>query len=76
MNRKLRPRIGVLAQINKMLEEVEHAMHSREKMEVTALFSFLSVLYTLFHWWLTEVVNVDDDLVTRWHNRGASSGST
>ena len=75
INRFVRPNIVTLSTINKMLEEVEHAMVAREKLEITALVTVLTGLYSVLQWLLTEVFEVDTDLAARWHATVHGSGS-
>ena len=67
IHRYIRPNIVTLSTVNKMLEEVEHAMAAREKLEITALVTALTGLYAVLTWLFTEVFDIDDDLAARWH---------
>eukprot|EP01043_Picozoa_sp_COSAG02_P072611 COSAG02_NODE_13758_length_1353_cov_1.669059_2_plen_112_part_00 len=55
INRHIRPSILTLSIINKLLEEVAHETAKQEKLEVTLILSFLTGLYTLVHWFFTEL---------------------
>ena len=74
IHRFVRPNIVTLSTVNKMLEEVEHAMAAREKLEITVLVTLLTAVYSALTWLFTEVFQFDDDLAARWHSSLHGSG--
>eukprot|EP01045_Picozoa_sp_COSAG04_P000262 COSAG04_NODE_5_length_50521_cov_24.772639_39_plen_168_part_00 len=72
INKNIRPSILTLSIINKLLGEVEHETAKKEKLEVTLILSFLTGLYTLVHWFFTELWDIDDQWEADWHNNTAA----
>ena len=68
INRFVRPNIVTLSTVNKMLEEVELAAASRNKFEITLLLWSMTAVGMLVSWLLTEVWDVDQDLVQHIHH--------
>ena len=76
INRFVRPNIVTLSTINKMLEEVELAAASRNKFEISLLVWSMTAVATLVSWLLTEVWDVDQDLVQHIHHYWVGNNAT
>eukprot|EP01046_Picozoa_sp_COSAG06_P021822 COSAG06_NODE_1658_length_8784_cov_4.452850_5_plen_135_part_00 len=74
INRFVRPNIVTLSTINKMLEEVELAAATRDKLEITLLLWSMTAIFTLVSWLLTDVWDVDEDLVQHIHHYWVGNG--
>jgi hypothetical protein len=76
INRFVRPNIVTLSTVNKMLEEVELAAASRNKFEITLLLWSMTAVGMLVSWLLTEVWDVDQDLVQHIHHYWVGNNAT
>jgi hypothetical protein len=76
INRFVRPNIVTLSTINKMLEEVELAAATRDKLEITLLLWSMTAIFTLVSWLLTDVWDVDEDLVQHIHHYWVGNNAT